>query len=694
MNHILLLALAVFPHFHATTVSEVSTGVTVSVSSRGNYLITTQDPAWAFGGAIPGTVEGVHVNTGTDRIGTYDEIAFQFVAEGPRSGSIRAYQSKPIVLFSVTYLTAGQNTVTFPNLSTYPRDLHRLTYIGWDYFFDKSTTDGPLIEFDDQAHAFILSGATNFLVTTTAFDNGDNLTTGIDSSIRALPNGFTHQTILVIGSSINESFDVWGHALTDLAGKHRPRNDADITLSHLGYWTDHGATYYYHFEPALGYEKTLLAIRREFLTKGVPLGYLQLDSWFYPKGPEARWNDSAHGIYEYVASSELFPDGLKAFRDELGIPLVTHSRWIDSGSPYHREYMLSGNVVIDSRYWEATMRYLRDSGVATYEQDWLSAFAHTDLNLTDPNSFLDHMARAAARYGLTMQYCMPRARDYLQTSHYGNLTTMRTSGDRFERSHWDQFLYGSRLAGALGVWPWADVFMSSELDNLLLATLSGGVVGVGDAIGSVNAENLLRAVRKDGVIVKPDAPLAPLDESFVHDAQRADAPMVAWTYTDFGSLKIGYVIAYTRATNSVFTLIPGELGLTEPLYVYDYFHDTGQVLHPGETFSASVTGALAYYILTPIGKSHIALIGDIGQLVPLGRKRVAQLNDDGTLHLVLTLADGEASRAIEGYSRSKPILTIKSGGAGTLDYDPATHRFHVIVSGDAHGSAEIGLVCD
>jgi hypothetical protein len=116
-----------------------------------------------------------------------------------------------------------------------------------------------------------------------------------------------------------------------MAGKVRPANDADITLSHLGYWTDNGATYYYHFEPKLGYENTLLAVRDEFRSKGVPLGYLQLDSWFYPKGAKDDWRDGHAGIYEYHAAPDLFPNGLKAFQEQLGIPLVTHARWIEIG---------------------------------------------------------------------------------------------------------------------------------------------------------------------------------------------------------------------------------------------------------------------------------------------------------------------------------------------------------------------------
>ena len=106
--------------------------------------------------------------------------------------------------------------------------------------------------------------------------------------------------------------------------------------------------------------------------------------------------------------------------------------------------------------------------------------------LTAGDAFTDGMARAAQEKGMSMQYCMALPRHFLQGARYGNLTTIRTSGDRFTRSKWDAFLYTSRLATALGIWPWADVFMSTETDNVLIATLSAGMVGNGDKIGAEN----------------------------------------------------------------------------------------------------------------------------------------------------------------------------------------------------------------
>ncbi len=301
------------------------------------------------------------------------------------------------------------------------------------------------------------------------------------------------------------------------------------------------------------------------------------------------------------------------------------------------------------------------------------------------------MARAAAQKSMTLQYCMPQARHYLQTSKYNNVTTIPTSPDRFGRSRWDRFLYGSRLAGALGVWPWSDVFMSPELDNLLLATPSAGPVGVGDPLGSVDAGNLLRAVRDDGVIVKPDVPLVPMDQTVLQDAQGLQAAMVAATYTDFGTMKAAYVFAYPRGVDTTVSFQPFSLGLGGPVYVYNYFADAGQVMDSGSQFSAQIAGAYAYYIVTPIGPSGIGLLGDADQLVPLGKQRIPRVTDVGILDLVVAFAPGESRRTIHGYSPKPVVVTAKKGTVSSGSYDPATQRFRFSVSAGVDGTAVVDI---
>src|SRR5262249_24147347 len=147
-----------------------------------------------------------------------------------------------------------------------------------------------------------------------ALDDSGTLTSRVDADLSGLSSNLTHRTLLVVGTGLNHLFDVWGHTLTTLHNKTRPPNDADLSLATFGYWTDNGAVYYYHFEPQLGYAGTLLAVRNEFAQRGIPLGYLQLDSWWYPKGPSARWDDTSGGIYQYRAAPDLFPDGLASFQ--------------------------------------------------------------------------------------------------------------------------------------------------------------------------------------------------------------------------------------------------------------------------------------------------------------------------------------------------------------------------------------------
>jgi len=377
--------------------------------------------------------------------------------------------------------------------------------------------------------------------------------------------------------------------MTGLSGKHRPSQDATNTLAKLGYWTDNGATYYYNYDKSLGYAGTLQAVRADWKAKGLPMGNLQLDSWFYPKGPNAVWDDNPEGEYRYEADSTLFPDGLAKFQKSVGVPLITHARWIDPASPYHQEYKMSGQVVTDPAFWNDRMRYLKSSGVDTFEQDWLCSNAQPTFNLTDRDAFLGNMAKAAAANGLDIQYCMPLTQDFLQSTLYDNVTNSRVSDDRFERSKWDHFLYTSRLASALGVWPWADVAMSTETQNLLLQNLSAGPVGVGDPVGGESVANLNKVAEADGTIVKPDTPIVPDDATYVGDAAGSGNAMVATTSSRHGSLSAGYVFSYARTIPTPkpdttyeaedATLSGPVVGTDHPGYTgsgfADYQHDSG-----------------------------------------------------------------------------------------------------------------------
>lgn len=794
-------------------------GASVSVAADGTFTVDFSSPQYRFGGQVGQPVTDITQRTGSDRTGSYTEVDFSYPG---RTGSIRAYQDESVVLFGTTYTSTGANIDPFPVLSSYPALPYQQSYHGCfaasQFNSTAGAADSPWLFFDENANGFLLSPASHFAVAHTWRTDQGGIATGIDPAISRVPVGTTQQTLLVASHGINNAYQVWGNALTNLQGKQRPSNEADVTLDKLGYWTDNGATYYYKYDPSLGYVGTLQAVKRDWDAQGIPMGYMQLDSWFYPKGPNAQWNDGADGEYLYEAAPDLFPNDLSGFQKSIGVPLVTHARWIDPSSPYHSQYAMSGQVVTDPAFWDDRMGYLANSGVATYEQDWLCSGAQPAYNFTDRDTFENNMAQQAAAHGLTLQYCLPYPRDLLQASEYSNLTTTRVSNDRFERSKWDAELYTSQLASAVGAWPWTDVFMSTETRNLLLANLSAGPVGVGDAIGAENKANLMQVARPDGVLVKPDVPLTPTDATYVGEAAGQNPAMVAATHTDHETVRDAYVYAYARNTPTLFkpdavyqaedatlsgpvvatdhtgytgtgfadyqhnsgdyvqwnvqapadgtytlafryanggtanrpldvavngtsvgsqpfapttswddwgyqavvvnlhagtntvratatgasggnvdylgvsagvvtpadtppgpqgvSFTPSSLGVGGAAYVYDYFAGTGTVVPAGQAYHTAVDHDGSYYLVVPVNRSGIAFLGDAGKFVSLGRQRITQLHDDGSVvQAGVSFTPGEGAVTMHGYSAHPVTVLAGNGSVSGLSYDAATHLF-------------------
>ena len=523
-----------------------------------------------------------------------------------------------------------------------------------------------------------------------------------------MPAGFTHKSLLTIGTGIEATIDAWGAALTDRAGKPRPADDADLLVKYLGYWTDNGAVYYYNYDKSKGYAGTLLALRDHYRQENIPIRYLQLDSWWYqktrtspggktegaknPSLPDGTWN-AYGGTLDYSASPALFPQGLAAFQRQVGLPLVVHARWIDPASPYHQTYHISGIAATDPRWWDDRAAYLKAGGVVTYEQDWLNEiYAHSpDMarTLDAGAAFTNSMALATESRGQTMQYCMATPRFFLQGSQYANLTTIRTSGDRMERGKWNSFLYTSLLADALRIRPWTDVFMSTEIGNLTLATLSSGPVGIGDAIGSESRSNLMRAVRADGVIVKPDAPLVPTDADILADAQGRHTPLVASTYTQNGNRTI-YVFACTRPGDAPeVSFTPASLGFAGKVFVYRDADKIGKIEEADDVYKDRlIRPDWPAYVIAPIGRSGIAFLGDAGKIVGTGRQRIPSVLDaPGGLTVTIAFAPGEKSIILHGYAASKPSLI--GGPAQPVTYEAATGYFTVRISPAANAKRQL-----
>jgi hypothetical protein len=691
---------------------EGARGIVAAIDpASGRYEVRSRELNWTFTGELGDSASEVSVQSGQDRLGPYRELRFRWRHALPFRGSIRTYVSRPVVLFGITATESVPDAaaILFPRFTQFPKDLHHFSYRNHVFAprsFGLEQTGTPWLLFDDRLRAVVLSPAANQMIARMRGDGVTQIASGLNEGVTDLPADFTHQTMMAFGVGVNATWDIWGSALTDLQGKQRPSNDADIGLRYLGYWTDNGAAYWYNYEKKLGYAGTLKALVQRYREQGIPLRYLQLDSWWYsktlrgpggeslePKNPELpaeEWNRYG-GLLKYEAHPGVFPDGLAAFQGQVGLPLITHNRWVDAESPYHERYDISGVAAVDPKFWQEIMGYTSAANGVTYEQDWLNVIYEYSPALgttaTAGDAFTDAMARAAQDKGMSLQYCMALPRYFLQGARYGNLTTIRASDDRFTRSKWDAFLYTSRLASAVGIWPWADVFMSAETDNVLIATLSGGMVGNGDRIGAENKENLLRAVRLDGVIIKPDTPLLPLDEMYTLDASagklKSPHPMLASAHTTHGTLGTAYVFAYSRGSEdakAAFT--PQQAGLQSDAVLYDPRARTARRLGASETFSVDLAAnRTAYFVLATVSRAGVALFGDDSKFVPDGRKRIpSMVEEPHRLIVTVTFAPQEKAVRLFGYAMQRPSITAQTGSAGEVAFDEPTGRFEVSVS--------------
>lgn len=671
----------------------------------GAYAIQAPGVDWTFGGHAPIAV--TRRTSGHDSLGAYDQAQFVWNAPQRLSGDIRVYPEAQSVLFTQTVDAPQARPAPFPFFRQIPDGIHILSFREAPFAphaFDAQLNATPWIFFDDSGNACVLSPASHFLVARMWGDGTHEAGSGLNWQVQTLPQGFRQQTLMVFGKGVGATVRAWGRILTRLSGRSLPSPESEPLLADLGYWTDNGAAYYYRFDPQKGYAGSLLDACASLRDKSVPVRYLQVDSWWYPKGEAATkpkkgkaaagagygWKGQG-GIWTLTASPDIFPQGMQAFHDALKLPVIVHARWVDPNSPYRKQYEIAGTAPVDARYWDNAAETLFRDGVICYEQDWLSAIYRDSPQLASipdlGERFTQGMADAMARRGLTVQYCMASPRFFLEASRLSDVTTIRASSDRFERSRWNDFLYAGMLARACGMWPWADVCRSSEADNLLVGALSAGPVGIGDAIGAQNADNVARVARADGVIVKPDDSLTPSDASIAADALKAHEPMVAWTSTDSG-VRTVYVFAFSRRNDDDdFRFRPADFGLPGKVYVYDYFKGGGELAGGADAFTDTLgDGGRSYCIVAPVNPCGIALLGDLGKYVSAGRQRLVRLADhDGRLDVTAAFAAGETSVTLTGYAPSSPLATSVDGTCEPVAYDAATHLFSVAVhpAGDA-----------
>jgi hypothetical protein len=211
----------------------------------------------------------------------------------------------------------------------------------------------------------------------------------------------------------------------------------------------------------------------------------------------------------------------------------------------------------------------------------------------------------------------------------------------------------------------------------LLSTLSASIVGVGDALGEFDRANLNRVTRADGVIVKPDDAIAPLDATYIEQANDRQLPIIATAYTRHRRSITSYVFAFGQpAEQRTARFLPSTLGHKGPVYAYNYFDRYGMYLQPGEAVEFVVPDDGAYWIVVPVGPSGVGFLGDSGKFVSNGRNRVARILDTGALTARIVFSVRESRLRLYGFSLARPQVRATGATIVDLAYDSQTRLFH------------------
>lgn len=559
---------------------------------------------------------------------------------------------------------------------------------------------------------------------------------GWHGDLDQIPEGFATELALFAGDGPRALLEAWGGLLQARAATRRRGRYADPLVAGLSYWTDNGSVYYYRTAPECDYTETLGLAVDELRKRDVPVRALQLDSWFYPHetlrsvSSEGAPVVPPTGMLRWEPREDLFPQGFAPLRERLGgLPLCFHSRHFSARSPYferHAAYVDGPHAhPSDPALFELLLEQAAAWGGVTYEQDWLvESFLRVRGLREAPGraaAWQRALDAAAARRGLTLQWCMATPADFMESVHLGQVASIRTSGDyRYLNDNglnWVWFLHGNALARALGLWPYKDVFLSHPPTpegfgdalgeaEALIAALSAGPVGIGDQIGHTRRDLVLRTCRADGVLVKPDLPLAALDRCFRGHGFFGEGPLVGETWSDHPAGRTVYLVTMNASRHWKeregalrFRVDFSELGEARPsgpVVVYDWRSGRFEIAPADGGFEESLAWqAFGYRLLCPLLPGERALFGDVTKFASMGDRRIAGCAvQGGELRFDVLGAPGEEV-TVEGFAARAPTRARRQTPAGSaeleVDYEAATGRFRLRVPVGAGGSAGVSL---
>ncbi|XP_052789947.1 uncharacterized protein LOC128224213 isoform X2 [Mya arenaria] len=674
----------------------------ISITTDGTYSINIHGKSWlnsapTFFNANNKTysaadktlnLTSTSATSGTDKLGQWQSTSFDYVINDAGktrfTAVIKTYPSLPVIIFQQVYTDGAKWTQGktyedlcggFPGfqLEGPPGLLGFLSFGGlmfgdtskkiglWSnatYRLNDGITGGPLALFDSDGRTLVLSPFNNFMSASFLHDAGigGNYYGGIMGGVSSVPMGYTQEFILYYDTGINKAFEGWGKLMRTFYGKDPARQQEDMTIKYLGYYTDNGAYYYYNTEKNKTYEQTMLDVRTYANNKTIPYKYVQYDSWWYYKGVD-------DGVKTWVSRPDVFPDGFLNVSRMMGLPAAAHNRYWASDTTYAKQNGGTYDFIVEKskalpvtkKFWDDLFNEAKKWGLVMYEQDWLNvefsgvqALLH---NLTLGTTWLDQMATAADDAGIFIQYCMANPRHAMQALMYPRVTQGRVSNDYSPGDGQWSIGISSIFATALGIAPFKDTFWTTETQpgniykrtepnwklNMVVSTLSTGPVGPSDMVGATNVSMLMKCCRSDGVILKPQFPIRAIDAQILQAAfNDVDGPDgEAWlSYTQVGGLRFADILVLNL--KSPYTLYPRDTGIYDnvgltDLYAVPYDDPFGWVTFSslyGLQFDSRFTPSrIAFYHVSQAipGWFETAILGELDKWAPMSPQRVTSL---------------------------------------------------------------------
>jgi hypothetical protein len=722
---------------------EAADGLAVEVSDGGTVRIGWGEPDW-FG---PGTTTRPTASppgTPTTWADDLGKASAAVVADGPVRCSVRAYADRPMLVFrseattDLSGLATGafdQPSVGWPVFTPaerlaggVPDGTRALAFqhcefglpsqagADLDGFFllpHRPPTGWPLLLAAPDGRTILVAPVDAFHEQTIGL-NGGTVRCGWHGDLEEMDAGFATDLLVLAGDGPRACLDEWGRLLIERAGTVRPGRWPDALGSRPSYWTDNGAAYWYRTEPGYDPAGSVVAAVDDLRQRGVPLGSVQLDSWFYPHVDlrpfdTDEWVVPPSALVAWEARPDVLPDGVADLRARLGHPpLVAHLRHLSADAPIAHEVP----VATDGPYAvpttpEAYERWLDQCvawGVETLEHDWMvEVFFGVRWLRQRPGrarAWQEGIDRAARDRGVTLQWCMATPADFAQTTTLTQVTSVRTSGDHgyiaTPGQLWAWFCTTNALARSLELLPFKDVFRADPevaADNgepeALLSALSTGPVALGDRLGRMDLALALRTCRADGILIKPDVPVAATDASMVGSAAFRSELLVAECFSDHPAGRWAYVVGlHANPEDEPVTgdIAFADLGASAPtgeVVAWDWRARTATRVPADGSWPVTLPKeGWAYLVLTPVLPAGLAVIGDTTKFVTAGDARVEVSATDTGARLVLKGA-GEMI-TVTGWAERAP-----TAGELPVEHDPATGVWTIEVAVPERGWATV-----